>query len=84
MNIGVLGTGVVGRTIGTRLVGLGHRACMGSRSANNEKAGAWAAAGPWRSRGSSRFRSRSLGGRRWPARTPAPWALPQRATGSIR
>ncbi|MCI0707313.1 MAG: NAD(P)-binding domain-containing protein [Ignavibacteriae bacterium] len=41
MNIGVLGTGIVGNTIGTKLVQLGHTVKMGSRTANNEKAGAW-------------------------------------------
>lgn len=44
MNIGVLGTGVVGNAIGTRLCGLGHRVMMGSRSAANDKAVAWAQA----------------------------------------
>ena len=42
MRIGVLGTGVVGQTIATRLVGLGHKVRMGSRAAGNEKAVAWA------------------------------------------
>ncbi|MGH9279339.1 MAG: NADPH-dependent F420 reductase [Acidimicrobiales bacterium] len=42
MRIGVLGTGVVGQTIGGRLVGLGHQVTMGSRQAGNEKAVAWA------------------------------------------
>jgi predicted dinucleotide-binding enzyme len=41
MRIGVLGTGVVGTTIGTRLVGLGHEVMLGSRTADNEKALAW-------------------------------------------
>jgi predicted dinucleotide-binding enzyme len=41
MKIGVLGTGIVGQTIGTKLVGLGHPVMMGSRSADNEKAVAW-------------------------------------------
>ena len=44
MRIGVLGTGVVGETIGTRLVALGHEVRMGSRDAANPKAAAWAAA----------------------------------------
>jgi predicted dinucleotide-binding enzyme len=44
MRIGVLGTGVVGETIGAKLVDLGHEVRMGARSATNEKAGAWAAA----------------------------------------
>lgn len=42
MRIGVLGTGMVGRTIGTKLVELGHEVRMGSRSAGNESAVAWA------------------------------------------
>ena len=43
MRIGVLGTGVVGKTIGSRLVGLGHEVTMGSRTADNEAATEWAA-----------------------------------------
>ncbi len=42
MKIGILGTGVVGETIGRRLVELGHDVKLGSRSATNEKAQAWA------------------------------------------
>jgi predicted dinucleotide-binding enzyme len=42
MNIGILGTGMVGETIGTKLVQLGHRVKMGSRMATNEKGTAWA------------------------------------------
>jgi predicted dinucleotide-binding enzyme len=41
MNIGVLGTGVVGNAIGTKCIQLGHHVKMGSRSASNEKAAAW-------------------------------------------
>lgn len=41
MNIGVLGTGMVGDAIGTKLVQLGHNVKMGSRTANNEKSAAW-------------------------------------------
>ena len=41
MNVGVLGTGFVGQTIGTALVEKGHRVMIGSRMANNEKAIAW-------------------------------------------
>ncbi len=37
MKIGVLGTGVVGQAIGTRLVELGHQVMMGGRSATNDK-----------------------------------------------
>jgi|SRR6185312_11884963 len=41
MKIGIIGTGVVGKTIGTKLVSLGHEVKMGSRTANNEKAAEW-------------------------------------------
>jgi len=41
MRIAVLGTGMVGETIGSKLVALGHEVRMGSRTANNEKATAW-------------------------------------------
>jgi len=41
MNIGVLGTGMVGETIATALIEKGHHVRMGSRSSNNEKAAAW-------------------------------------------
>jgi 8-hydroxy-5-deazaflavin:NADPH oxidoreductase len=44
MNIGIFGTGIVGQTIGARLVGLGHNVCMGSRTADNPNARAWAKA----------------------------------------
>ncbi len=40
MKIGVLGTGMVGATIGSNLVQLGHDVMMGSRSKSNEKAAA--------------------------------------------
>lgn len=42
MRIGILGTGVVGQTIGTKLVQLGHEVKLGARSATNEKATVWA------------------------------------------
>ena len=41
MRIGVLGTGVVGQTLASRLVQLGHAVCMGARAAGNEKAAGW-------------------------------------------
>ena len=44
MRIGILGTGVVSATLGTKLAQLGHDVKMGSRSATNEKAVAWARA----------------------------------------
>jgi len=43
MKIAVLGTGMVGHAIGSRLIELGHEVRMGSRTANNEKALAWVA-----------------------------------------
>jgi predicted dinucleotide-binding enzyme len=42
MRIGVLGTGVVGRTLGSALLRSGHEVRMGSRTAGNEAAVAWA------------------------------------------
>jgi predicted dinucleotide-binding enzyme len=42
MKIGVLGTGMVGRAIASRLAALGHDIMMGSRTANNPQATAWA------------------------------------------
>ena len=36
MRFGVLGTGVVGRTLGGKLLDVGHDVRMGSRSAGNE------------------------------------------------
>jgi predicted dinucleotide-binding enzyme len=44
MQIGVLGTGGVGRAIATRLVSLGHEVKMGSRTADNENAAEWMSA----------------------------------------
>jgi 8-hydroxy-5-deazaflavin:NADPH oxidoreductase len=53
MKIAVLGTGIVGNTIGTKLIQLGHQVKMGSRAAKNEKAIAWVkAAGSNASEGS--------------------------------
>jgi predicted dinucleotide-binding enzyme len=42
MNIGILGTGDVGRALGKGFITLGHAVKMGARDATNEKAGAWA------------------------------------------
>ena len=44
MKIGVLGTGMVGEAIASKLVSLGHDVKMGARSATNEKAIAWSKA----------------------------------------
>jgi len=43
MNIAILGTGIVGTTIGMKLIDIEHNVMMGSRSASNEKAMAWKA-----------------------------------------
>lgn len=42
MKFAVLGTGMVGTTIGRKLVTLGHEVVLGSRRADNDKAVAWA------------------------------------------
>lgn len=42
MKIGVLGTGIVGQTIGSKIVQLGHEVMMGSREEANIKATTWA------------------------------------------
>lgn len=41
MKIAVLGTGMVGKTIASKMISLGHDVQMGSRTATNEKAGEW-------------------------------------------
>ncbi len=41
MNIGIFGTGIVGKTIGTKLVELGYSVMMGSRTSDNEQALTW-------------------------------------------
>jgi predicted dinucleotide-binding enzyme len=41
MRIGVLGTGIVGRTLGSALLSNGHEVRIGSRAAGNEAAVAW-------------------------------------------
>jgi predicted dinucleotide-binding enzyme len=46
MNIGVLGTGEVGRAVGTRLAAAGHDVMMGSRQADNPTAVEWARHAP--------------------------------------
>jgi len=43
MRIGVLGTGIVGRTLASALLSNGHEVRLGSRTAGNEAAVAWAA-----------------------------------------
>jgi len=52
VKLGILGTGMVGNAIGTKLVQLGHEVKMGSRTPNNEKAAEWVKAnGPNASQG---------------------------------
>jgi predicted dinucleotide-binding enzyme len=41
MRIGILGTGVVGKTLGHKLAKLGHEVRMGSRAAGGESAKGW-------------------------------------------
>jgi predicted dinucleotide-binding enzyme len=42
MKIGILGTGTVGETIGSKLIALGHEVTIGGRQPNNEKGETWA------------------------------------------
>src|SRR4051794_40946430 len=42
MNIGIIGTGIVGQTLGKALAGLGHVVKLGSREPNSEKLQEWA------------------------------------------
>jgi 8-hydroxy-5-deazaflavin:NADPH oxidoreductase len=41
MKIAILGTGMVGNAIGSKLIALGHEVRMGSRTTSNEKAVEW-------------------------------------------
>ncbi len=41
MKIGILGTGIVGQTIGSKLIHLGNEVMLGARTENNEKAIEW-------------------------------------------
>jgi len=41
MRIGIFGTGIVGNTLGTKLISLGYDVKMGSRTASNDKAAEW-------------------------------------------
>jgi predicted dinucleotide-binding enzyme len=43
MNIGILGTGMVGETLGTALIKKGHKVKLGSRTAVNDVAASWVA-----------------------------------------
>lgn len=42
MKIGILGTGMVGQTLATKLVALDHEVVMGAREAKNQNANDWA------------------------------------------
>jgi len=44
MKIGILGTGMVGNALGTKLVQIGHEVMLGSREAKNESGQKWASA----------------------------------------
>ncbi|MEI7778677.1 MAG: NAD(P)-binding domain-containing protein [Actinomycetes bacterium] len=48
MRIGILGTGIVGQTLGTHWLGLGHEVGLGSRTSGNPEGQRWAtgASGP--------------------------------------
>ncbi len=50
MKIAILGTGMVGNALGTKLVQKGHEVTMGSRAANNEAAQKWASSAGDRAR----------------------------------
>jgi predicted dinucleotide-binding enzyme len=43
MRVGVFGTGMVGTSLGAKLVELGHEVMLGSRTSDNETAAQWAA-----------------------------------------
>ncbi len=52
MKIGILGTGMVGSTIGKKLINLGYEVMIGSRVLNNDRALLWTKAnGPRASHG---------------------------------
>jgi predicted dinucleotide-binding enzyme len=53
MRFGVLGTGMVGHAIASKLISLGHEVLMGARQAGNARALAWAAAAGPRARAGS-------------------------------
>ncbi len=55
LSLGILGTGIVGNTLGAKLVRSGHRVMMGSRSRANDKAAQWVKAA---GRGASRLLAR--------------------------
>lgn len=44
MNLGILGTGVVGETIGKKLVSLGHDVMISGRAPQSDRGAAWVAA----------------------------------------
>ncbi len=59
MKIAVLGTGEVGRRLASRFVETGHEVVLGSRTADNEVARAWAAENPGGSHGTFADAARS-------------------------
>ena len=46
MNVGILGSGDVGQSLGSGFVSRGHSVKLGAREASNEKTAAWAARHP--------------------------------------
>lgn len=52
MRIGILGTGMVGEALATRLAGLGHEVMMGARDRGNARALEWSGSDSARSTGS--------------------------------
>jgi hypothetical protein len=55
MKIGILGTGMVGNALGSKLIEIGNEVTMGSRSASNDSAQKWVASAGERAR-SATFR----------------------------
>ena len=82
MKVGVLGTGIVGRTLAGKLVSLAHQVTMGSRQRGNEMAVAWASAAG-ESAGEGSFADAAHAGelvvtprRALPRSTRSPWRAP--------
>lgn len=61
MKIAVLGTGLVGDTIGSKLIELGHEVMLGSRTAGNEKAKAFLAKHPGNARAGTFLEAAAFG-----------------------
>ena len=70
MKVGVLGTGMVGKTIGTKLVTLGHEVTMGSRTANQREG--------------RRLGEAGAGGARLMERSPTPQLMARSSSTALR